>query len=155
MMLPNIMMVHPPSTACGSELKTSATAGTKLATTRIRPPERITLRLTTFVIATRPMFCANEVNGRQPNNPDTEEIRPSPAIAPAVSLSVGRRLRPTLASAAVSPSTSTEDTTYSSAKETIAPGSNSSWNGMKCGTETTCRFENPEKSTLPMAMAAT
>ena len=31
------------------------------------------------------MFCANEVNGRQPNKPDTEEIKPSPAIAPAVS----------------------------------------------------------------------
>ena len=71
------------------ELKTSATAGTKLASTKIRPPERITLRLTTLVIATRPMFCANEVNGRQPNKPDTEEIKPSPAIAPAVSLSVG------------------------------------------------------------------
>ena len=79
--MPNIMMVQPPSTASGRE------ANTRL--TKIRPPERITLRLTTLVIATRPMFCANEVNGRQPNKPDTEEIKPSPAIAPAVSLSVG------------------------------------------------------------------
>ena len=62
-------------------------------------------------MATNPMFCANEVSGRHPNRPDTVEIRPSPAMAPAVSRSVGVRFRPTLVSAAVSPSTSTEETT--------------------------------------------
>ena len=39
------------------------------------------------------MFCANEVSGRQPNRPDTVEIRPSPAMAPAVSRSVGVRVQ--------------------------------------------------------------
>ena len=37
------------------------------------------------------MFWAKLVSGRHPNRPETEEIRPSPAIAPAVSRSVGRR----------------------------------------------------------------
>ena len=153
MMLPNIMIVQPPSTACGSELNTSAMAGTKLASTRISPPERITLRLTTFVIATSPMFWAKLVSGRHPNSPETEEIRPSPAIAPAVSRSVGVRFRPTLVSAAVSPRTSTDETTYSSPMEMIAPQSNSGLNGMNCGSETTESSWNPEKSTLPMQIA--
>ena len=43
--------------------------------------------------------------------PETEEIKPSPAIAPAVSRSVGARFKPTLVNAAVSPNTSTEETT--------------------------------------------
>ena len=153
--VPNIMMVQPPSTACGSELNTAAMPGTKLASTRIRPPERITLRLTTLVIATSPIFCANDVSGRQPNRPETLEIRPSPAIAPAVSRSEGARLRPTFAKAAVSPSTSTEDTTYNRAKEMIAPASNCTLNGMTCGALSTARFWNPEKSTLPMNKATT
>ena len=154
-MLPNIMIVQPPSTACGIELNTSAMAGTKLARIRIRPPERITLRLTTLVMATRPMFWAKLVSGRHPNRPETEEIRPSPAIAPAVSRSVGRRFRPTFVSAAVSPSTSTEETTYSRPSEMIAPGSNSGLNGMIRGTDTICRCAKPERSTLPIAIAAT
>jgi len=37
----------------------------------------------------------------------------------------------------------------------IAPGSNSSLNGMKCGTDTTCRLAKPEKSTFPMKIATT
>ena len=39
----------------------------------------------------------------------------------------------------------------SRAKEIIAPGSNSSLNGMKCGTDTTCRLAKPEKSKIGRA----
>ena len=60
---------------------------------------------------TRPTFCANEVMGMQPNRPDTVDITPSPAMEPATSRSVGVRLRPTMASAVVSPTTSVAETT--------------------------------------------
>jgi hypothetical protein len=39
--------------------------------------------------------------------------------------------------------------------EMIEPQSNSGLNGMNCGTDTMARFWKPEKSTLPMQIAAT
>ena len=71
------------------------------------------------------MFCAKEVSGRQPKRPETDEMRPSPAIAPDVSFAVGLRSSPTLVRAAVSPSTSTEETMYSNPIEMMEPQSNS------------------------------
>ena len=152
-MFPNMTIVQPPSTAGGSELKTAATGGKKLARTRIRPPDRMTRRLTTLVMATRPIFWAKEVSGMTPKKPATEEMNPSPAMAPAVSLAAGSRSKPTSVRAAVSPSTSTAETRYSSPNEMIAPELNSGLNGRKWGTETGERPWKDEALTLPMHSA--
>ena len=53
---PNIITVHPPSTACGSELKNAPSGGNKDASIRISAPIRIVKRLITCVIVTSPIF---------------------------------------------------------------------------------------------------
>ena len=83
------MMVQPPKTASGSEANSALTAGTKPASSITAAPHAIALRFTTFVMAMRPIFCANDVSGVQPNTPESALTKPSAAIAPWNSRSVG------------------------------------------------------------------
>ena len=53
---PNIITVHPPSTACGSELKNAPSGGNNDARIRINAPIKIVKRLITCVIVTSPIF---------------------------------------------------------------------------------------------------
>ena len=103
MMLPNIMIVQPPSTASGRLANTVPTKGTQPARMRIAAPQATARRLITWVIAMRPMFWANEVSGEQPKTPANADVKPSAAIEPWYSRSVGSRLKPTDVTAAVSP----------------------------------------------------
>lgn len=66
-MVPNIIMVHPPSTAWGREAKKFPTGGRSPARIIQAAPVMIVKRLTTFVMATRPTFWENEVTGGHPN----------------------------------------------------------------------------------------
>ena len=94
MMLPNIMMVQPPRTGSGKLLNSALMIGQNAARIMMHAPVAMALRLTTFVMATRPTFCENDVMGMQPKQPDTAETKPSAAMEPESSLSVTLRFRP-------------------------------------------------------------
>ena len=55
-MEPYIIMVHPPSTASGMELKKAPIGGKREAIIRMKAPIRIVKRFTTLVIAINPIF---------------------------------------------------------------------------------------------------
>ena len=85
-------------------------------------PIRIVNLLTTFVIATRPMFWLKEVIGRHPNTEDRALTKPSQAMDPAVSFWAASRPRQVEARAEVSPMVSVAETRKIRKTETIAPG---------------------------------
>ena len=109
-MLPNIIIVQPPSTASGSVASSEPRIGNTPARIIITAPVAIAKRLTTLVMATRPTFWLNDVIGRQPNTDERALMNPSQAIEPDVSLSVASRPRPVAARADVSPIVSVADT---------------------------------------------
>ena len=84
-MLPNIIMVQPPSTAWGMVARIAPMAGTKPLRMRIVAPVAMEKRLTTLVRAASPTFCENEVMGVQPNSPATELTKPSQATDAPIS----------------------------------------------------------------------
>ncbi len=153
-MLPNIMMVQPPSTASGSEEKIALTNGTKPARIMTTAPDAMARRLTTFVMATRPTFCENEVMGMQPKQADSVETKPSQAMEPESSSSRTSRLRPVAASAVVSPMVSVAETRKMRVTARMAPGLNSGAKGMMVGTAMGAAFAKPERSTTPITRAA-
>ena len=155
MMLPNIMMVQPPSTASGSDENTTLITGRNAASTMMTAPVAMARRFTTFVMATRPTFCENDVMGRQPKHADSELTKPSHAMEPVSSFSFTSRFRPTIVSAEVSPIVSVADTRKMSVTDTMAPRLNSGVNGMSCGSANSCMPANPLKSTAPMNSATT
>ena len=53
---PNIIIVHPPKTASGRELKNAPIGGNKDARINTKAPIKMVKRFTTFVIATSPTF---------------------------------------------------------------------------------------------------
>ena len=69
----------------------------------MRAPVAITERLTTPLIEARPTFWLNEVMGVHPKRPAIELTKPSQAMLPPSSLSVGWRLRAPAQRALVSP----------------------------------------------------
>ena len=155
MILPNIMMVQPPSTASGSDENTTLITGKNAARIMMTAPVAMALRFTTFVMTTRPMFCENDVMGKQPKHADSVLTKPSHAMDPDNSLSRTSRLRPTMVSAVVSPIVSVADTRKISATDTMAPRLNSGANGMGCGSANNPTSAKPLKSTLPMNTAST
>ncbi len=82
MIEPNIITVHPPSTACGRELKNAPSGGNNDAKIKISAPIKIVNRLITPVIVTSPTFWLNDVNGRQPKHPEIALENPSTASDP-------------------------------------------------------------------------
>ena len=152
-MLPNIMIVQPPSTASGNVASAVPTAGTNPAMIIMIAPIKIVKRFTTFVMATRPTFWLKDVIGIQPNRPDNALINPSQAIEPLISFSVTSLPNPDAATADVSPIVSVADTKKIIVTDTIALILNSGLNGIKCGTDMIPQSANPEKSTFPIGMA--
>ena len=97
----------------------------KPARIRVRAPNMIVNLFTTFVIATRPTFCENDVIGGHPNTPpETADINPSHASDPDTSRSVMLRPSPPVQTAVVSPIVSAAETRNTRVTETIAPMSN-------------------------------
>ena len=108
--VPNIIIVHPPSTALGSVASIAPTAGKIPASIIIIPPVARTYLFTTLVMATRPTFWLNDVIGIHPNIDERALTKPSHASEPAVSFGVTSLPRPDEASADVSPIVSVADT---------------------------------------------
>ena len=73
-MVPNIMMVQPPSTASGRVAKSLPTTGTRPARIMTKAPVIMVKRLTTLVMAIRPTFWLKEVMGMQPKSEEMELI---------------------------------------------------------------------------------
>ena len=69
--VPNIMIVQPPSTDSGKDAKKLPTGGNKPAMIMHAAPVIMVKRFTTLVIATSPTFWEKDVTGGQPNK---EEI---------------------------------------------------------------------------------
>ena len=78
-MLPNIIIVHPPSTAWGIVASTAPTNGNSPPRIRMTAPVAMVKRLTTFVMAARPTFCEKDVIGVQPKTPASVLTNPSQA----------------------------------------------------------------------------
>ena len=112
---PNIITVHPPKTACGSEWKNAPSGGNSEARIRINAPIKRVKRLTTPVIVTNPTFWLKEVNGRQPKHPESALEKPSTANEPCNSRIDSSRCRPPFTTAVVAPVVSAAET-----KKTIA-----------------------------------
>ena len=107
---PNIITVHPPSTACGSELKNAPSGGNKDASIRISAPIRIVKRLITCVIVTSPIFWLNDVSGRHPKHPEIALENPSTASEPRSSFILRSRPSAPVQTAVVAPVVSAADT---------------------------------------------
>lgn len=129
MILPNIIMVQPPSTASGNEENTTLMTGRNAARIMMMAPVAIARRFTTFVMATKPTFCEKLVIGRQPKHAETELTKPSHAIEPESSFSRTSRPKPTMASAEVSPMVSVAETKKMSVTARMAEGWNSGAKG--------------------------
>ena len=82
MIEPNIITVHPPSTAYGSELKNAPSGGNKEARIKISAPIKIVKRLITLVMVTSPTFWLNDVSGRHQKHPEIALENPSTASEP-------------------------------------------------------------------------
>ena len=109
-MVPNIIIVHPPSTDSGRDAKKFPTGGNKPAMIMQRAPVMIVNLFTTFVIAIRPTFCENDVTGGHPNNDEMDDEKPSQAKEPEISLSVIFLFNPEDTIAVVSPIVSAAET---------------------------------------------
>lgn len=129
--VPNIIIVHPPSTALGKVASRLPTAGKNPATTMIIAPVEIAYLLTTFVIATSPTFWLKEVIGIHPKIEESALTKPSQAMEPEVSFSVTSLPSPDDARAEVSPIVSVADTRKIRIKENIALALNSILKGIK------------------------
>ena len=77
MMEPNMMMVHPPNTACGMVVSKVPTTGKIPPIIMMQAPVAIAKRLTTPEIFAKPTFWLNEVIGVQPKRPATVLTNPS------------------------------------------------------------------------------
>ena len=91
----------------------------------IRAPLAMALRLTTWVMATRPTFWLKDVMGRQPKRLDKELINPSTAMDPRISPSDASLPMPMAARAEVSPKVSVAETRKIRNTEKMASGRNS------------------------------
>ena len=118
--VPNIIIVHPPSTGCGNVEKNAPIGGNKPARISVSAPNMIVNLFTTFVIAISPTFCENDVIGVQPNNPDTALKNPSHASDPDTSFSVISLSSPPATTAVVSPIVSAADTRKTTTIDKIA-----------------------------------
>ena len=152
-MLPNIMMVQPPSTASGRVANTAPKNGNIPARIIMQAPTPMTIRFTTFVMAISPTFWLKEVTGRHPRIPDSMLAYPSQAIEPSVSFTVTGRFNPEIASAEVSPMVSVAETRKINVMDTIAPALNTGLNGMMDGRLTAAVSCSAEKSTAPINTA--
>ena len=124
MIEPNIITVHPPSTACGRELKNAPSGGNNDAKIKISAPIKIVNRLITPVIVTSPTFWLNDVNGRQPKHPEIALENPSTASDPCnSSISMSLPIAP-VQIAVVAPVVSAADTRNTIAIVKNAPRSN-------------------------------
>ena len=154
-MLPNIMIVQPPSTACGIVVRAAPIAGNTPPIIITTAPTPIVKRLTTPDMAARPTFWLNDVIGVQPNRPDTELTKPSQQMADPISLVSGSRFKALLQSADVSPIVSVADTRYTATTDSMAPMLNSGVKGSKRGR---AMMECPlrlSKLTIPIKQAST
>ena len=88
MMEENIMTAAPPRTLCGMMEIRAASFGNRPQKIRKIAPKPRAVRLTIFVMVTRPTFWLKEVFGRTPNRAAREEPKPSQATPPESSLSV-------------------------------------------------------------------
>ena len=110
MIEPNIITVHPPSTACGSELKNAPSGGNNDAKIKIIAPIRIVKRLITPVIVTSPTFWLKDVSGRHPKHPEIALENPSTARDPCNSSIFKSLSNAPFAIAVVAPVVSAADT---------------------------------------------
>ena len=96
MIAPNMMTVQPPSTQEGRVEKNAPIGGNSPDMMRVMAPNMMVNLFTTFVMATRPTFCENDVIGEQSKTPaDTADMKPSQQSDPETSLSVIYMLRKT------------------------------------------------------------
>ena len=72
-MVPNIMIVQPPSTESGREAKKLPTGGSRPARIIQTAPVIMVKRFTTFVMLISPTFWENEVTGGQPSRAENAE----------------------------------------------------------------------------------
>ena len=152
-MVPNIMIVHPPNTDSGSDAKKLPTGGKRPAKIIHPAPVAIVKRLITFVILTSPTFCENDVTGGQPNNAEIADAKPSHAKDPEISSEVMSLSRPPDTIAVVSPIVSAADTKKMIATEKIAPIWNSGEYGKSFGREIIPSEKITDKSTFPIMIA--
>ena len=110
MIEPNIITVHPPSTACGSELKNAPSGGNNDAKIKIIAPIKIVKRLITPVIVTSPTFWLKDVSGRHPKHPEIALENPSTAREPCNSSIFKSLSNAPFAIAVVAPVVSAADT---------------------------------------------
>ena len=152
---PNIITVHPPSTACGSELKKAPSGGNREARIKIKAPIRIVKRLITPVIVTSPIFWLKEVSGRHPKHPEIALENPSTARDPCSSSILISRPSAPVHTAVVAPVVSAADTRNTIAIVKNAPRSktglwevkNTSFGRLNTPT-CSIVFVIPEKSTI-------
>ena len=123
---PNIIRVHPPSTASGREAKITPSTGNSPARIIMAAPLATAFRFTTWVMAMSPTFWLKDVIGRQPNREDRALMNPSTPMDPSISLSVAFRPKPITVRAEVSPRVSVADTRKIRNTEKMASGWNSS-----------------------------
>ena len=103
----NIITAAPPSTDCGMIETIAPSFGIRPHRIRNTAPVASAMRLTTFVIVTRPTFWLNEVFGRTPNSAAILEPSPSQITPPESSLSVASRSIPPSTTPEISPTVST------------------------------------------------
>ena len=72
-MVPNIIIVQPPSTESGREAKKLPTGGSRPARIIQTAPVIMVKRFTTFVMLISPTFWENEVTGGQPSRAENAE----------------------------------------------------------------------------------
>ena len=109
-MLPNIMMVQPPSTGCGMVVSAVPMAGNRPPRIIMAAPVAMTKRFTTLEMVARPTFCEKEVMGVHPKHPAMELTNPSQATEAPISLVVTSRPSAPEQSADVSPMVSVAET---------------------------------------------
>ena len=151
--MPNIISVHPPSTASGSVASKAPKNGKIPAIIIIIAPVAIANLLTTLVMATRPTFWLKDVIGKHPKTEDKALMKPSQAIEPEVSFAVTSRFKPEAARAEVSPIVSVAETKKIKITEKIALALNSGLKGINEGTAIIEVPESEEKSTTPIITA--
>ena len=130
----NIMTAAPPRTDCGMMETTAPSFGHKPHKIKNTAPHARALRLTIFVMVTRPTFWLNEVFGSTPNRAAAVDPMPSQITPPESSLSVASRFMPPCVTPEMSPTVSTAVTTNITSTGAMARMSNTGATGSGLGT---------------------
>ena len=129
------------------------TIGKHPANIMITAPVMIVNLFTTLVMAISPTFCEKDVTGGHPKRADTDDIYPSDAIEPDISLSFTSRFRPPDTIADVSPIVSAAETKNITITDRIGPILNSGVNIRKSGIDVILLPLTYDKSTIPRLTA--